>query len=67
MFFLLRRGLELFEVNTRCSQIKRPFSMDCRERGSHARGVYPTQDTSRTRSATVKQEEKADNRIISRE
>ena len=23
--------------------------MDCRERGSHARGVYPTQDTSRMR------------------
>ena len=24
---------------------KGPFSMDNRERGSHAQGVYPTQDT----------------------
>ena len=29
--------------------------MNCRERGSHARGVYPTQDTSRMRIARVKQ------------
>ena len=31
--------------------------MDNREQGSHARGVYPTQDTSRTRTVRVKQEE----------
>ena len=38
--------------------------MDCRERGSHARGVYPTQETSRTGTAKVKQEEEADTRIM---
>ena len=38
--------------------------MDCRERGSHARAVYPTQDTSRMGTAGVKQEEEADTRII---
>ena len=32
--------------------------MDYRERGSHARGVYPTQHTSRMGRARVKQEEK---------
>ena len=26
---------------------KGPSSMDCKERGSHARGVHPKQDTSR--------------------
>ena len=31
--------------------------MDCRDRGSHARGVYPTHDTSRMGTARVKQEE----------
>ena len=45
---------------------KGPFGMDYRERerGSHARGVHPTQDTSRTRTARVKQEEKTDLRIM---
>ena len=38
--------------------------MNCRDRGSHARGVYPTQDTSRIEKARVKQEEEADTRII---
>ena len=28
--------------------------MDCRVRGSHARGVYPTQDTSRMGTARTK-------------
>ena len=32
--------------------------MGCRERGTHARGVYATQDTSRMGTAMVKQEEK---------
>ena len=41
--------------------------MDNRERGSHARGVYPTQDTSRMDTARVAQEEEADTRIIVRE
>ena len=38
--------------------------MDRRERGSHARGVYPTQDTQRMGTAIVNQEEEADTRII---
>ena len=38
--------------------------MDCGERGSRARGVYPTQDTSRMATARVKQEEEADTRIM---
>ena len=33
---------------------KRPFSMNCRERGSHARGVYSTQGTSRMGTAKAK-------------
>ena len=40
--------------------------MDYSERGSHARGVYPTQDTSRMGKARVKEEEEADTRIIVR-
>ena len=38
-------------------------SMDCRERGSHARG-NPTQNTSRMGTVRVKQEEEVDTRII---
>ena len=38
--------------------------MDYRGRESHARGVYPTQDTSLMGKARVKQEEEADTRII---
>ena len=38
--------------------------MDYRERGSHARGVHPTQDTSRMRTARVKQEEEEETIII---
>ena len=34
--------------------------MDYREAGSHTRGVYPTQDTSRIGTAKVEQEEEAD-------
>ena len=46
---------------------KGPLIMDYRERGSHARGVYPTQDTSRMGTAMMKQEEEADTRIIVKE
>ena len=38
--------------------------MDYRERGSQARGVYLTQDTSRMETASMKREEEADTRII---
>ena len=44
---------------------RRPkYSIDYRERGSHSRGVYSTQDTSRMGTARVKEEEEADTRII---
>ena len=38
--------------------------MDYRERGSRARGVYPTQYTSRMRTVRVKQEKEADTRMM---
>ena len=38
--------------------------MDYRERGSHARGVYPTQHTSRMGTAKMKGEEETDTRIM---
>ena len=41
--------------------------MDCRERRSHARGMYLTQYTSRMVTARVKEEEGADTRIIVKE
>ena len=37
-----------------------------RERISHARGVYPTQDNSRMRTARLKQKEESDTRIIAK-
>ena len=40
---------------------------DCRERGSHALCVYPTQDISRMGTAWVKEEKGADTRIIVKE
>ena len=40
--------------------------MGRRERGSHARGVYPTQDTSRIGTVRVKQNVGADIRIIAK-
>ena len=41
--------------DTGCLQIeKRPFSMDYRDRETHARGVYPTQDTSRMGTKRMK-------------
>ena len=43
---------------------KGPFSMDYRERGTHAQGVYPTQYNSRMGTARVKQEEETDTRIM---
>ena len=46
---------------------KRPFNTNHRERGSHARGVYPTQYTSHIGTTRVKQEEEADVRIIVKE
>ena len=41
--------------------------MNCRERGSYARGAYPTRNTSRMGTARVKEEIEADTRIIVKE
>ena len=41
--------------------------MDCRERGSHAPGVYPTQYTSSMETARAKEEEGADTGITVKE
>ena len=41
--------------------------MEYRERGSHARGVYLTQDTLRMERVKVEQEGNADTRIIVKE
>ena len=41
--------------------------MDYRARGSHVRGVYPTQDTLRMGPEIVRQEEETDTRVIARE
>ena len=49
------------------SKYKGPFSMDCREQGSHARGVHPTKYTLRMGTARVKEEEETDTRVIARE
>ena len=38
--------------------------MNYREHRSHARGMYPTQDTSRMGTARVKQEKDAHTRIM---
>ena len=38
--------------------------MDYRERGSHARGVYPTQYTTSMGTSRVKEEEEADTSVI---
>ena len=38
--------------------------MDYRERESHVRGVYPTQDNLRMGTLKAKQEEEADTRIL---
>ena len=67
LLLLYTIGLRVF---SRCEDVakdrntKETSSMDCRERGSHARGVYPTQYTSRMETARVKEGVGADTRII---
>ena len=43
---------------------KGPFSMDYRERKSHAQGIYPTQYTLRMRTVRMKQKEETDTRMM---
>ena len=57
------RSLAMFPA----SKYEGPSGLDYRERGSHARGVHPTQDTSRMGTPTVKQEEETDTGIIVQE
>ena len=56
--------LALYGSITTHQKYKGISSMDCRERGSYARGVYPTQYTSRMRTARVKEEVEADTRVV---
>ena len=64
------RGLRVF---SRCKDVTKDrntrgtSSMDCMELGSHARGVYPAQYTSRMGTARVKEELGADTRKIVKE
>ena len=46
--------------DTKTPKYKGPYSIDYRERGSHARGVYPTPYTSRMGTARVKEEEEVE-------
>ena len=61
------RGLKVF---SRCENVAKDrntrgtSSMDCRVQRSHARGVYPTQYTSRMETARVKEVEEGDTEII---
>ena len=50
--------------DTKRLKYKEPFSIHYREWRSHARGVYPTQETSRITTARVKEEKEADTRIM---
>ena len=40
--------------------------MDCRERGSRARGVYPTQDTSHLRTERAKEGRKEGRNVVTK-
>ena len=53
-------------ITTR-QKYKGTSSMNCRELGSHARGVYLTQYTSSMETARVREEEGADRSVIARE
>ena len=49
------------QISHLASKYKGPSSsIDYRERGSHAQGVYPTQDTSGIKTVMVTKEEKTD-------
>ena len=67
LYFYYIRG---FRVFSRCKDVAKDrniswtSSMDCMERWSHARGVYPTQHTSRMETTRVKEEEGSNTRII---
>ena len=60
----LKQSLPTLKHDPKRQKYKGPFSMDYRERGSHALSVYLSQYTSPMGTAKVKQEEEADTRIM---
>ena len=60
----LNQSLHTLTHDPKILEYKGPLSIDYRERGSHARGVYLTQYTSRMGTARVKEEVGADTRIM---
>ena len=64
MIYLISRLIAALQFMLYRSKIQRPFTMDYRERGSHARVVYPTKNISSMGTARVKQEEGVDTKII---
>ena len=61
------KGLSRCEDVAKDRSTRGTSSMDCRERGSHVRGLYPTQLLSSMETARVKEEVGADRRIIVKE
>ena len=59
-FFSTQQGMIVKDQNTR----DHLACMAYRERGSHARGVYPAQNTTRMERARMKQEEGSDTRFL---
>ena len=59
--------MRLKAVFSRCKDVQKTEIQGTAGRGSAVRSVYPTQDTSRMRTARVKQENEANNRIIVKE
>ena len=69
-FYYYIRGLRVFSRRKDVAKdrtTRGTSSIDCRERGSQARGEYPTQYTSRMETARVKEDVGTDTRIIVKE
>ena len=64
MIDLIRSSIAALRFKLYRPEIQGPFSMDYRERRSHAQGMYLTQNVSCMRARWVKEEEAADTRII---
>ena len=67
LLYVRLKGLSRCKDVAKDRNAKGTSSMDCRERGFHAQGLYPTQDTSRMGTVRVKEEEGADTGIIVKE
>ena len=66
LLLLYRRLKGLLSLQRHCKRpkYKGTSSMECREWGSHARGVYPAQYTSRMETVKVKEEVRVDTKIV---